>query len=332
MRHFTISFALGAALCIALPAAAQDDDATRSAARALGTSGVDAYQDGHYDKASDELEKAYSLLPVPSLALWSGRALVKRGLWVEAAQRFQEAASLQVPAGDAIVQRKAVDEAKSELAALRPRIPTLELKLVGAQPEEVQVTVDGNEVASSLLGSPRLVNPGKHQITATRGADHAVADEAAAEAQHRVVELRFSSSRSATIVGATREKPAETATTGATSDRVSPAQSNTQKTIGIVALAAGGAGLVLGGVTGVLAINKKAELDDTGQCDGGCPASLQSDVDALHRFRTISTIGFIAGGVLAATGVVLWATAPSASGAEAHAMLMPGGVMLGGKF
>jgi hypothetical protein len=325
---------LGAALCVAVPAAAQqDDDATRSAARALGTSGVDAYQDGHYDKASDELEKAYSLLPVPSLALWSGRALVKRGLWVEAAQRFQEAASLQVPAGDAIVQRKAMDEARSELATLRPRIPTLELKLVGAQPEEVQVTVDGQEVASSLLGSPRLVNPGKHQITATRGADHAVADEAAAEGQHRVVELRFSSGASATIVGATREKAAESpSAAGSGSDRVSPSHSNTQKTLGIVALAAGGAGLVLGGVTGVLAINKKAELDDTGQCEGGCPVSLQSDVDALHRFRTISTIGFVAGGVLAATGVVLWATAPSPSGAEAHAMLTPGGVALGGKF
>lgn len=322
---------LGTTLLLPAPAWAQQDDPTRGAARALGTSGVEAYQDGRYDQASDQLEKAYALLPVPSLALWSGRALVRRGLWVEAVQRFQEAASLQVPAGDALVQRKAVEEAKTELAALRPRIPTIELKLVGAEPSEVQVTIDGQELASSLLGAPRLVNPGRHQITATRGADHAVADEVAAEGQHRTVELRFVSGKSATIVGATPEKSAE-APRAPRAGLTDAEPSNTQRTIGIVALVAGGAGLVVGGVTGVLAINKKSELDDSGQCEGGCPESLRSDVDALHRFRTISTVGFIAGGVLAATGVVLWATAPSASGAEAHATLVPGGVMLGGKF
>ena len=42
-----------------------------------------------------------------------------------------------------------------------------------------------------------------------------------------------------------------------------------------------------------------------------CPADKGSEVDRLNTFRLVSTVGFIAGGALAATGVVLLLTAPS---------------------
>ena len=67
----------GALLCLMSAHAAADeaDSATRDAARGLGLSGVEAYQAGDYDVASNRLEKAYSLINVPSLGLWSARAL-----------------------------------------------------------------------------------------------------------------------------------------------------------------------------------------------------------------------------------------------------------------
>ena len=70
------------------------DSATRDAARSLGLSGIEAYQAGNYELASSRLEKAYALLNVPSIGLWSARALAKRNRPVEAAARYFEVLAL----------------------------------------------------------------------------------------------------------------------------------------------------------------------------------------------------------------------------------------------
>ena len=46
-------------------------------------------------------------------------------------------------------------------------------------------------------------------------------------------------------------------------------------------------------------------------------SSIQSDINDYNTLTTVSTVGFIAGGALAATGVVLWLTAPTASSSGA---------------
>lgn len=303
--------------------AQQQESASISAARALGTSGVEAYLDGRYEQATDELEKAYAILRVPSLALWSGRALDKRGRLVEAAERYTEAADLQLPAGDAAVQKQAVSEAAAELAKLRPRIPSLTVQLVGAEASEVEVQLDGKPLRASLIGSPRLVNPGAHEVVATRGSQRVSATETLTEGQRKSVELRLEPALS----------PTPASNTGVTAGAdVGPSPRSSRKTWAIVALATGGAGLALGGVTGALALGKRKELEDSGLCNDGCAPSTAGDVDSLDRYRLLSTIGFIAGGALAAGGVVLWVTAPSSTGTHARAELLPNGFAVKGTF
>jgi hypothetical protein len=76
-----------------------------------------------------------------------------------------------------------------------------------------------------------------------------------------------------------------------------------------VAFGVGGAGLLVGGITGFLAMGKKSDLDKV--CTNGtCPPSAQSDLDSYHSMGMISTIGFIVAGVGAAAGVVLLVTQP----------------------
>ena len=76
-------------------------------------------------------------------------------------------------------------------------------------------------------------------------------------------------------------------------------------------LGAGGAGILTGAVTGGLAMSTRSSTEG---CEGTvCPPSARDNVDTYNRYRTISTIGFIAGGALAATGAVLILTAPSSS-------------------
>lgn len=86
----------------------------------------------------------------------------------------------------------------------------------------------------------------------------------------------------------------------------------------------GALGLVLGGVTGALAFSKKRTLDDSPACaDGKCLHSVEGDVSSLRTFRTVSTIGFVAGGVLTATGVVLLLTSNDSSAQAKHKPARP---------
>jgi hypothetical protein len=83
----------------------------------------------------------------------------------------------------------------------------------------------------------------------------------------------------------------------------------------IVALAAGGVGLAVGGVFGALALGKRGTLDQECTANKICPPSAQGTLDSLKTMSTVSTIAFIAGGVGVAAGVVLFVL-PSAHGAN----------------
>jgi hypothetical protein len=88
---------------------------------------------------------------------------------------------------------------------------------------------------------------------------------------------------------------------------------STQRTIGFVAIGVGAAGLLVGGITGGLALSKHGEITEScrdGHCPTGTEALYNPEIDSYNAMGTISTIGFIAGGALAATGVVLMLTAP----------------------
>jgi predicted deacylase len=123
-------FAIGVVFLLSTGAASAQavDDATRGAARTLGYDGVKAYQSGDYPVANEKLDKAYRVLKVPSLGLWSARALVKVGRLVEASERYAEVSRLPTSGGDETVQKQAQVDARAELEALAPRVPSLNMR------------------------------------------------------------------------------------------------------------------------------------------------------------------------------------------------------------
>ena len=170
------------------------DPATRAAARKIATDGVTALQQGNAELASQKLEKAFELLPAPSIALWSARALVKRGLLVEASERYLQAGRLPPAEGnEQAVQAQAQKDAAKELAELTPRIPKLVIALEGAQPSEVSLSLDGKSLPSALVGEEQLANPGAHQLSGTRGAEQPTESFSLVEAQkaHERALIRF---------------------------------------------------------------------------------------------------------------------------------------------
>jgi hypothetical protein len=109
--------------------------------------------------------------------------------------------------------------------------------------------------------------------------------------------------------------------------------SSTRRTIGWVAVGAGGLGLAVGAVAGVLAMNRRADIDDNPNCQGdACAPSEGSEVDTLNSLRTTSTVAFITGGVFAGTGLVLVLTSGPKAGPSASAYVAPGSVGVRGRF
>jgi hypothetical protein len=328
-------------LLFASEAAAQGvDDASRAAARQLGYSGVEAYQAGDYAPANDKLDKAYRTLQLPTLGLWSARAMVMLGKLVEGSERYREVQRLNnASEGDAAVQRKAQADAAAELQTLLPRVPALVVQVQGARAAEVSLTIDGVAVASSLIGEPRPVNPGPHAIEGARGTERATAQATLHEGERKTVTLSFSSALPAESppaapppVGGAPAPAPPVAPPPATAPE-QPPKSSPLKTIGWIGIGVGGAALVASGVTALLALGKKGDLDDSPNCvDGRCSVLERDPVDGYASLRTISTVSFYAGVALAAAGTVLLVSAPSGDERGVSLRVGPGAASLHGRF
>ncbi len=91
-------------------------------------------------------------------------------------------------------------------------------------------------------------------------------------------------------------------------DAVAP-RASSQRTLGFIGLGVGAAGLVVGSVSGLVAMSRHSTLES--DCPTGkCRSSDQSTIDGFRTMATVSTVGFVIGGVAAAAGGALLLTAP----------------------
>lgn len=302
--------ALGLAARAHAAAPSAVDDETRSAARQLGTDGVQAYQAGEYDKASERLERAFSLLEAPSLGLWSARALEKRGQLVKAAERYLKTTRLPVEAGgEAAVQERAKSDAAAELEALKPRIPALVISIEGANPEEVEVTVNGAPIKTALIGTARPTDPGVVEVVARSGQEEVRQTVELAEGQSRTLTLNLETGEAVASAG---PDPTDAPPKDAGAPAPSGPKARWQIPVGWTTLGLGVAGLAVGGVAAGMAAGEY-ETASAGCNDNSCPDGFEDQIAGYNTLRIVSSVGFIAGGVLAAAGITLLITAPKRS-------------------
>jgi hypothetical protein len=304
---------LAALVLFAARVNAQEVDASaRAVARDLGYAGVAAFERGEYQLATEKLERAFKLLEAPSLGLWSARALVKLGKLVQAAERYRLVGRIKASAGELEVQRQAQQDAAAELATLEKRIPTLVVLIEGASAGGVALELDDAPFAAALMGEPVPVNPGSHRVTANERGHTAAQTVSLAEAERKHVTLRLGSPMPAPQGVATASPPANVqgslqSTEGAHGSAA------VQRLVGWGAVGIGAAAIVVGTVTGAMAMNDRSTLSDRG-CSldrNQCPIALQDDVASYNRRLTISSVAFIGGSVLAAAGAVVLLTVPT---------------------
>ena len=307
--------ALGALLCGSLlvpsVAWAEPTEADRATARSLASEGYDALERKDYATAVDRFRHADALVHAPTIGVDLARALVGVGRYVEAYERYELVIREGVPKNSPASWKQAVEDAQKEAADLEPRLGWIVIHVMG--PLDPQVTIDGDDVPEGSIGVRRAADPGKRTVRASAADfDPAVQTVTIKEGQEQVVTLVLK--RSATPHPATpiTNEPNE----------APPPPHHTSRVPVWIAFGVGGAGLIVGSVTGVMALNLHAELEP--KCpNGSCPHDLQSDVNRYETLGTVAGIGFGVGVAGAATGLVLLFTGAAADRAAQRASLWP---------
>lgn len=197
------------------------------------------------------------------------------------------------------------DIAKQRAEALYPRLSRVNIE-VPAESKLAGLVIkrDGEPVDETQWGTGLPVDPGKHVIEVSAPGKKAWQWEADVGAGGATVAVK---------IPVLENAPVEVVGPGPAPDGGMP----TQKKIAIGVGAAGVVGLALGGVFGGLTLGKVGDADKS--CTKGGDGSFACDAagvkarDDAKGMATISTVGLVAGGVLAAGGIVLWLTAPSGS-------------------
>ena len=132
------------------------------------------------------------------------------------------------------------------------------------------------------MGENHLVNPGRHKVKASGGTTRADVEVSVAEGEQREAILRFAGTPVAASSGGSDP--------GLGVQRPAPSTgTDSKRTIGWVGVSAGGAGLLIGAVSGFMAMSKKSDLDKAGCGDGStCPASERGNVDSYNTLRVVS--------------------------------------------
>lgn len=262
------------------------DIATRTAARELATQGAEAFERGDYAKALDQLSRANTIHPAPSISVLQARALVHLGRLIEALDRFEETLRAPLPDDAPEAYRAAVRDAAAESDQIRQRIPHLSLQVRqgGVIPKDIAVKLDGKTLPPALLDVDFPADPGDHVVTVSAPRRELVTRRVhLAEKERVVLEITID----------------EFVATAPTVQQPAPSAERTRHSArpiwGWSMLGGGATALVVSAVTGKNALDKKAHLDSV--CRPGCPSNSASDVDLFRSYRTAS---YVTGGVAVA--------------------------------
>lgn len=257
---------------------------------------VELSESQKYDEACPLLAESQKLDPRSSTLFALADCEREAGKLASAVTHFKEyLTAYTAMKGDA---RKRHDEranvAKGHIKKLEPQLPILKLTFLGGIPGEFDLTRNGITVNRIMLDREIPVDPGEQVIIVkVPGREDTEQRIKLSLKDNKVVEL---------VVGAVSAG-------GDDDDTGDKRKSNLRRKVGFVLLGTGAAGIAFGGVMGGLAIGQKGTVREHCQrldCD---PTGLDA-VNQGRAFGNMSTIGLAAGGIVAATGLVLVLTAP----------------------
>jgi hypothetical protein len=314
MRASTIGAAaltLGIFLAAA-PAYAGDE----VAAQALFDEAKKLAADGKYAEACPKFAESNKLDRGAGTMIHLADCYEKNKQSASAWATFKEAAS----AAQAI-NRKDWEKLSNDRAnALEKKLAHLTIKVDPANdPAKTEVTRDNNPVAAASWNLAIPIDVGPHPVEAKAAGFKTFTTTVNIGKDGENVDFTIPKLEPET---ATAPTPDPATNPPVTSQPVAPppdadkGDGGSQRTIGFVIAGIGVAGVAVGAITGLMAIGKANDAKTAcGDRDGGCANKTGVDAsDSAKTLGTISTIGFIAGGVGLAAGAVLVFTAPKKTG------------------
>lgn len=322
---------LGALLFSVTEAHADPNDS--AGAEVLFREGKQLMDQHDYAAACPKLAESYRLDPATgsllALALCYERAGKLASAWVA----YTDAAAMAKREGQLDRERGAQARARE----LEPKLARLTVDVQTPHTPGLEVIRDGVHLGPAALGTALPVDPGEHVVEARAPGRvpfrEVVEASGPDELSVLVPELAFTPT-------VTKEQPPAAAAAATTSseardpgpaDEPEPSSdSSTLSTVGIVVAAVGTVGLAVGAVYGFRALSLKKQAD----CDNACEGSAREKQQDAYDAGNVSTVAFIAGGVLAATGVTLYLVgAPDEDAARVeNPAPVGGGIMLSGRF
>jgi serine/threonine-protein kinase len=210
---------------------------------------------------------------------------------------YDEALALAERAGD----QAAAALARQGRADMTPRLGFLVVNVpeAAAAASGLEITRDQERLPKAAWGTSIPVNPGDHVVSA-----------------HAPGYRDWSTTRTAGGEGTTTtvDVPVLVREQSGADERVGDGRARGLGTQRVIALVSGGLGIVgvaVGTYFGLAAMSQKSDYRAHVGADGQCAdTTCESSSHDAFSSGTSSTIAFIAGGVLLATGAVLWLTAP----------------------
>lgn len=280
-------------------------EADRATARNLAAEGNAALNIGDFTTAEDRFRRADALVHAPTLVVDHAKALIGLHRYVEAQERLELVIREGVADNVPWVWKRAVQDAKQLVEDVKPKIAWVTISVSGSSNPDV--SVDGVQVPVAALGVRRATDPGSHRIKAEApGFLKKEIVMPVSEGSERAVTLELEpdpAAQQAAKPAPKEPKPAPTPISNDTKDRSGDSLFSSTN-VGYITLGLGGAGLIVGAVTGVLFIGKYSELKDKCPDKNNCPG-MQPTIDRYNTYGTISAISLGVGVVSGAVGIVL---------------------------
>lgn len=319
---FLAGTSLLAALAFSPVAHAQDEPNAGdvAAARALGQEGVRLADSGNCTEAINKLERSEKMFHAPTTLARLGECQVLAGKLVEGTENLNRVVRESLPATAPLAFAQAQERAKKILTVAKPKIAKLKIAVAAPADAQFSVKVDGETVPHANLNTNRPIDPGEHLVEVSapgyRSASARVnLGEGSVDSVALTLEVDPNAVKSTPRTAPTARSQSEIVPPGA--DPAPKSRAPAYLTLGL-----GAAGIGVGTVFGVLAMNKKDDLANN-CANKVCSSEQQSTIDSGKSLATISTIGFGVGVVGLGVGTYLLLSGGSSSSSTRAARITP---------
>jgi hypothetical protein len=335
--------AAAAAAAVALGpagAAAQPRPEAAAMAEALFQQGRELFKGGKYAEACPKLAESQRLDPKLGTLLNLALCHEKQGKTASAWAEYLSAANIAHRDG----QKEREGFAREQLASVEKMLAKVTLKVSAPEPG-LTVTLDDQPMSGAALGTPLPIDPGKHRITAGASGKKTWSSEIDVPAQGGEVLVSIPALEVAEVPPPSPPPPAATVVIPPPTAPVAPppivpppapATGNTSPVLMGVGFGVGGAGVVVGAITGIITLVNAGTIRGKCGSDNKCTPDQQSAIDSANTLANVSNASFgigLAGVVVGVVGVVLRPSAPAPrTGVRITPFVGPGTAGLAGSF